>query len=393
VRPRKRELLRRLAVASGRIHDLEQELAARTLRDPLTGLHTPQAFAQRLGAEVDRASRHGRPLTLAALDIDGFGGLNRTYGRERGDDLLRVVAGVLRRSTRVSDVVARTGADQFLVLLPETEPVAALQAFERILLVFEQTRVGPVETISLSIGVAGWERPLTAAQLVAEAERRLTDARAAGGGRTEGGPDLDRSGRRVGGDPHRDAIAGLAEALLERDRYTGEHSEFVVNLSARVAQELALDEPEIERVRSAALLHDIGKVAIPNEVLNKPGPLDELEWAVMREHPVIGERILRAVPGLGAVARIVRHEHEHWDGSGYPDGLAGAEIPIGARIILACDAYHAMTSNRPYRRARPHAEAVRELANGAGSQFDPEVTEALIGCLYGSRQQVSDAAA
>ncbi|HEY6780375.1 MAG TPA: diguanylate cyclase [Thermoleophilaceae bacterium] len=393
MRPRKRELKRQLAAAEARLHGLEQELAGRTLRDPLTGLHTPQAFAQRLGAEVDRAKRHGRPLALVAVDIDGFGALTRTHGRERGDDLLRVVAGLLRRSTRASDVIARAGADQFLLLLPETEAAAAQQAFERILLVLEQTRVGPVEALSASVGVAGWQRPMSAAQLVSEAELRMDAARAAGGGRTEGAVGLERNGRRAGSDPQRDAIAGLAEALLERDRYTGEHSEFVVDLAARVSRQLALDEVEIERVRSAALLHDIGKVAIPDEVLNKPGPLAELEWAVMREHPVIGERILRAVPGLGAVARIVRHEHEHWDGSGYPDGLRDGEIPIGSRIILACDAYHAMTSNRPYRRALPHAEAIRELGRCAGSQFDPQVTEALIGCLYGSRQLLTDAAA
>ncbi len=393
MRPRKRELKRQLAAAEARLHGLEQELAARTLRDPLTGLHTPQAFSQRLLAEVERSKRHGRPLTLISLDLDGFGLLNRAHGREQGDELLRVVAGVLRRSTRASDVIARAGADHFLILLPETEAAAGLQAFERILLTLEQTRVGPVEALSASIGVAGWQRPQTAAQLVAEAELRMGAARDAGGGRTEGGPDAALSRRRAGGDSQRDAIAGLAEALLERDRYTGEHSEFVVDLAARVARQLALDEVEVERVRSAALLHDIGKVAIPDEVLNKPGPLAELEWAVMREHPVIGERILRAVPGLGPVARIVRHEHERWDGTGYPDGLREGEIPIGSRIILACDAYHAMTSNRPYRRALPHAEAIRELGRCAGTQFDPQVTEALIGCLYGSRQLLADAAA
>jgi HD-GYP domain-containing protein (c-di-GMP phosphodiesterase class II) len=139
-------------------------------------------------------------------------------------------------------------------------------------------------------------------------------------------------------------------------------------------------------VKGAALLHDVGKVAIPDGVLNKPGPLDEGEWKVMREHPVIGERILRAIPGMGPIARIVRHEHERFDGSGYPDGIAGDQIPIGARIILACDAYHAMTSTRPYREAMTHGEAIRELVDGAGTQFDPAVTEMLIGCLYGQRQ-------
>jgi HD-GYP domain-containing protein (c-di-GMP phosphodiesterase class II) len=149
-----------------------------------------------------------------------------------------------------------------------------------------------------------------------------------------------------------------------------------------VASNLGLDAVEIERIAAAGLLHDIGKVAIPDRILHKPGGLDAEEWDLMREHPVIGERILRAIPGMGAVARIVRHEHERFDGTGYPDGLSGEDIPIGSRIILACDTYHAMTSDRPYRARLAHGEAIAELARCAGTQFDPRVTEALIGCLY-----------
>jgi putative nucleotidyltransferase with HDIG domain len=260
-----------------------------------------------------------------------------------------------------------------------------MQAFERLLLELEAARVGPVESISASVGVADYARGMSSNQLVAGAAERMRAARAAGGGRAESGAPSEATAEpdRRG---HEDAIAGLAEALLERDRYTGEHSESVVELVAQVARGLALDEREVQYVQAAALLHDIGKVAIPDDILNKPGPLDDDEWKVMREHPVIGERILRAIPGLGGVARIVRHEHERFDGGGYPDGLEGDEIPIGARIILACDAYHAMVSDRPYRKAMTHAEAIRELAKGAGTQFDPAVTEVLVGCLYGQRQ-------
>jgi putative nucleotidyltransferase with HDIG domain len=249
--------------------------------------------------------------------------------------------------------------------------------------------VGPVECMSAAVGLAEWKRPMDVDELLALAGERLRRARKSGGGRVDAGGERkttasdDASGLQ-------DVIAGLAGALLERDRYTGEHSESIVELATQVARGLALSDSEIEHVRAAALLHDIGKVAVSDMVLNKPAPLDEGEWALMREHPVIGERILRAVPGLGAVARIVRHEHERWDGSGYPDGLAGDAIPIGARIILACDAYHAMTSDRPYRKAMAHAEAIRELGKGAGTQFDPQVTEVLIGCLYSQRQMGVD---
>jgi HD-GYP domain-containing protein (c-di-GMP phosphodiesterase class II) len=160
----------------------------------------------------------------------------------------------------------------------------------------------------------------------------------------------------------------------------------VVDLTGRIGESLALDAGDVSRVRMAALLHDIGKVGVPDAILNKPGPLDHGEWEIMRQHPVIGERILRAIPGMGSVARIVRHEHERWDGGGYPDGLTGPEIPVGARIILACDAYHAMTSNRPYRRAMAHKDAMAELSGNAGTQFDPNVVEVLVGHLYGRRQ-------
>jgi putative nucleotidyltransferase with HDIG domain len=184
----------------------------------------------------------------------------------------------------------------------------------------------------------------------------------------------------------REAVEALAVALTERDRYTGEHSEAVIAMSAAVARNLGLRETEVERIRAAALLHDIGKVAIPDEILNKRGPLSEKEWTLMREHPVIGERILSVVPGMSGVARIVRHEHERWDGSGYPDGLVGEEIPLGSRIIIVADTYHAITSDRPYREARSHSEAIEELTRCAGTQFDPTVTAALVGHLYGQRQ-------
>jgi HD-GYP domain-containing protein (c-di-GMP phosphodiesterase class II) len=142
----------------------------------------------------------------------------------------------------------------------------------------------------------------------------------------------------------------------------------------------------VAEIQAAALLHDIGKVAVPDDILNKPGALTDEQWRQMRDHTVIGERILRAIPGLGNVARVVRHEHERWDGGGYPDGVVAEDIPIGSRIILACDAYHAMTSDRPYRGAMSHAEAIAELSANAGTQFDPSVVEVLIGQLYGQRQ-------
>jgi diguanylate cyclase (GGDEF)-like protein len=195
---------------------------------------------------------------------------------------------------------------------------------------------------------------------------------------------------QIGG-ASRSAVGALAAAIDARDNYTHSHSQQVVRLAVETAQRLGLSETETDRVRDGAMLHDVGKVAIPNEILFKPGPLTDPEWVVMREHPVIGESILLHTPELAAIAPLVRHEHERWDGSGYPDGLEGADIPTGSRIIFACDAYNAMITARPYRAPMSHEDAADELRRGAGSQFDPAVLDALLEVLAGHAQGVAPA--
>jgi diguanylate cyclase (GGDEF)-like protein len=378
------ELKASLAEARRRAGALEKELQAARTADPLTGLPNLDLLERMLVPEIERSRRHGRALTVAVVDLDGFRAINAHHGRRTGDEVLKAAGRLLADQTRTSDVVSRSGADEFVVLMPETSAADALQAFERIFAALEKLRVGEVECVPASVGIVQWQRGMTSEQLIAAAGARVDVSRSLGGGRATAAdaPVATEDGERAKGD----VIVALAEALLERDRYTGEHSESVVDLVERVARGLALSERETSHVKAAALLHDIGKVAIPDDILNKPGPLDDDEWKVMREHPVIGERILRAIPGMGPIARIVRHEHERFDGSGYPDGVAGDEIPIGARIILACDAYHAMTSDRPYRKGMAYGDAIAELVKHAGSQFDPRVTETLIGVLYGQRQ-------
>jgi diguanylate cyclase (GGDEF)-like protein/putative nucleotidyltransferase with HDIG domain len=387
MRARKQEveqLQEALEQARRQIAQLEAELRSSRTSDPLTGLPILDLLQRRLDQEIERSRRHGQPLSVAVVDVDGFRAVNAHHGRQIGDQVLAAVGRLLAEHTRSTDDLSRSGADEFVLMLTETRAEEALQAFDRYFREFERLAIGAVESVSVSVGVAQWERGMTSEQLLATAGARVDVARSLGGGRAAATDDADRppDQPRAQGD----VIAALAEALLERDRYTGEHSESVVDLVEAVARGLALSSTEVDHVKAAALLHDIGKVAIPDDVLNKPGPLDDDEWKVMREHPVIGERILRSIPGMGPIARIVRHEHERFDGAGYPDGISGDQIPIGARIILACDAYHAMTSDRPYRKGMSHADAVAELAEHAGSQFDPRVTEMLIGALYGRRQ-------
>jgi hypothetical protein len=177
---------------------------------------------------------------------------------------------------------------------------------------------------------------------------------------------------------YRSSFVALATAIEARDGYTGRHSEETVELAAGVCERLGLSADERSLVKTVALLHDVGKIGIPDAVLHKTGDLDNAEWHVMRQHPVIGERILRTVPGLEEVATAIRHEHERWDGAGYPDGLIAERIPLASRIVLVCDAWHAMTSDRPYRARMPQWEALAELRRCAGTQFDPRVVDALV---------------
>ncbi len=380
------DLLREVTWLRQRVAALEADRVRGLRLDSVTGLLSAWAFRGRLSEEVERARRYQRALSVVVVSIDDFGSLELRHGFKAGDELLIAVGKRLSDSTRSHDHVGRTGQAEFGLLLPDTSADVALPSLERLLVELEVVGEGAIRAAGASMGVAMLQRGMTAEGLLANARLACEHAQQTGGGRAVLAAETgsEREGEADGA--QRDAIEALAVALLERDRYTGEHSEAVIDMSGAVARNLGLNSVEVQRVKSAALLHDIGKVAIPDEILHKPGPLTDDEWRLMREHPVIGERILRVLPGLGTVARIVRHEHERWDGGGYPDGLVGDEIPLGSRIIIAADTYHAITSDRPYRAARSHSEAVEELTRCAGTQFDPNVTAALIGFLYGQRQ-------
>jgi diguanylate cyclase (GGDEF)-like protein len=352
------ELRRELSEANERVAGLEARLADRSRTDPRTGLLTVEAFRGDAEAVLAHAAAAEQPASLALVDIDDFRSLNARRGTAAGDAALLTLAGRLRGLTRTSDILGRTGADELAVLMADTTLAGARACCDRLIAELEHTDIPHAGFITVSASAVAHRPGMTVEGLLAEA--------AAG---------LDR------GSAQAHVIDALAAALAERDSYTGEHSASVVEMAKTVAAALGLDEIEVERVGHAALLHDIGKVGVPDRILHKSGPLAGDEWELMREHPLIGERILRAIPGLGSVARMVRHEHERFDGGGYPDGLRGDEIPIGSRIILACDAYHAMTSDRAYRCAMQHDEAIAELVAGAGSQFDPKVVGALVSYL------------
>lgn len=201
----------------------------------------------------------------------------------------------------------------------------------------------------------------------------------------------DRLGavREIERDRFKATIEALCTALTARDGYTGEHSQETLALVAKVCDRLRLGSSETAYVSDVALLHNIGKIGIPNDILNAPGRLDDEQWMVMKTHPEIGERIVARVPGLEGVAKAIRHEHERWDGTGYPDGLKEHEIPLASRIVLACDAFHAMTSDRPYRGSIGVVEARAELRRNSATQFDPTVVQALLSVTE-AHQQAAD---
>ncbi len=304
--------------------------AART--DALTGLLNHGAMQVRLREEIARAERDGTPLTCAIVDLDDFKRVNDVRGHQAGDDLLRSVAAALQQQLRPYDQVARYGGDEFVLLLPGSEEDVATALAERIRDAIAE-RMAAVPDLQLagacSIGVAVWRAPLDADDLLEHADRALLLAKRTGKGRVAvANADVERELAILhaeSGSPA--AVQALAAAIEERDAYTHEHTDEVVHLSRGVAMILGLASEQVERIADAALLHDVGKLAVPHEILHKAGPLTPEEWAVMAEHPIAGERVLLRIPELVAIAPIVRHEHEHWDGTGYPDGLHGPQDP------------------------------------------------------------------
>ncbi len=354
--------------------------------DALTGVLNHGAMQVRIREEIARARRDKAPLGAVILDLDDFKRVNDTRGHAAGDELLRRVARLLQGELRAYDQVARYGGDEFVLLLPGSDEATTAAVAERC-----RDAIGG----QCSIGVAAWHEGLDADGLLEQADRALMLAKRTGKGRVAiANPEVERELALLqsrSGSPA--AVQALAAAIEERDHYTHEHSEQVVHLSRGVAMMLGLPGDDVERIAHAALLHDVGKLAMPPEILDKQGPLTSAEWQVMSEHPIAGERILMRTKDLAGIAPLVRHEHEHWDGTGYPDGLERHRIPIGSRVILACDAYVAMTTSRPYRAALSADDAVAELRAHAGKRYDPEIVDALLDLLGHRPPQVPNRAA
>ena len=350
------------------------------LTDPLTGLGNHRHFHERLERELQTAHERRLPLTLCLVDVDDFKRINDRFGHPAGDRVLSRLATRLRQTGEAF----RLGGDEFALLLPGYDEAAALTAASSVVDRIAALDLDHVGSVTVSAGLAiSPQHAGDRDELIRLADSALYWAKEYGKNRVRAyRPDVIELAelKRLASGPDRAArfraAASLARAVDARDVYTGSHSQRVAELAARTARRLGLPDEEVELTRLAASLHDLGKLAIPEEILRKPGPLTEPERIVLERHPQIGFRMLESL-GVDPVADWVLHHHERWDGSGYPDGLPGERIPLGARIIFVADAYDAMTSERVYRRRVAPDEAVAELDRCSGTQFDPCIVRAL----------------
>ena len=361
-----------------------QRLEGLALTDPLTGLSNHRAFHEALAAELQRSRREVYDIALVALDVDRFKTINDSWGHAVGDEALRLVAQALRMQTRPGDLVGRLGGDEFALALIRADAETAATVVERVRAAIAQLGIGPERAkLTLSAGIA--EFPAHADDelaLIAAADCGLYAAKRAGRDRVvPWHPDgTERNG--VSPSPADDqallrTVHALALAVDAKDAYTHRHSHRVASYAVALAARVGLPEKRLQDLHTAGVLHDVGKIGVPDATLLKSGPLTPDEVVEMQRHSELGADII-AGAGLDDVARWVRHLHERWDGSGYPDAVGGRDIPLESRILAVADAFEAMTSSRVYRAARSTETALEELDRCGGTQFDPEITQVFI---------------
>jgi len=360
--------------------------AART--DPLTTMSNRRGFRELLDLDLERARRGENNMTLLVGDLDRFKEVNDRSGHQVGDAALRRVARVLRDGKRQIDSAARIGGEEFAVILPDTDQDGGFVLAERLRCALREEFVEDSVPITISFGLATYpQHGETAASLLRAADEALYAAKESGRDRTVHHSPLlhelaraNGAGLDIEGERYLAIMLDLAEAVDLRFSGSARHSETVGRYAELMAHELGLSERRVRRVRLAGMLHDIGKVGVPDSILRKPGPLTEEELVVIRRHPELGAQIIEH-SSLADVRAWVGAHHERPDGLGYPLGLHGDALPLEARIVAVADAYEAMTSNRSYRDSIGHASARAELRRCAGSQFDRRVVEAFLTAL------------
>jgi diguanylate cyclase (GGDEF)-like protein/putative nucleotidyltransferase with HDIG domain len=369
-----------LALENARRYEEARYLAD---HDPVTGLLNHRAFHQRLAQETKRAQRGFQELSVVMMDLDNFKLFNDTYGHPAGDTVLREIASVLSEATRDSDVLGRYGGDEFVALLPETGADGALTLAERFRAAMASRpfvpQGGPAVPIQMSFGIATFPHDAQSShELVGCADVNLYRSKQRGGDAITSAEDSSMDADDIGAFGIMD---GLVTAVDNKDHYTRQHSEQVTSYAAALAEELGLSEDSQRTLRIAGLLHDVGKIGVPDRILRKPGRLTADERDVIKQHARLGEMIIKEVPNIADVLAAVGSHHERLDGAGYPRGLKGEEIPLLGRILAVADSYSAMTSDRPYRKALTLDQAREQLLKAAGTQLDTKLVHLFLSRL------------
>jgi len=368
---------------------LYAQLEQKSRLDGLTGLFNRRHFEERLRDEISRHSRYGDVFSIFMLDLDNFKAYNDAYGHPAGDLLLNQVGRIIESSVRNADQPFRYGGDEFVVILPQTATDDAYVVAERVREHIAREMEKRAITVTCSIGLASYPTDgVVSDELVGVADTALYHAKRTGGNR------IFLSSKILSEPPDHGGIQGiyakrnglssvyaLVSAVEARDPYAYGHSRKVSTYAEALAKAIGLSPDEVSRVSTAALLHDIGKIGIPDKVLNKKGKLNGEDWEAIKAHPRLGANIIGNIPHLVSCVSSILHHHERWDGGGYPEGLKGEEIPIEARILAIADSFEAMTSARPYRPSLSYEEVIKKLRQGAGIKFDPKLVEVFIGII------------
>jgi len=366
---------------------LYEEIKALGEIDSLSGLYNRRRSLEQLEIEVGRARRYQGTFSILITDIDNFKLFNDTYGHPVGDEIIKRVAGLLQHRSRVSDFVGRFGGDEFVLILPETYRAGARTLAEHLRVALNSLPYvapdGASIPLRMSFGAASFpEDGQDAASLIAIADANLYESK------RWGGDTVTVRSEPVGGEAVDSGAFSTLDALVSavdnKDHYTRRHSAQVAELTGAVARSLGFAKERQEMLRVAALLHDVGKIGVPDRILRKPGALTREEVEFMNQHSLTGSMMIaQHLPDLTEVREAVVSHHERWDGSGYPAQLRGVSIPLLGRILGVADAYSAMTTDRPYRAALGRREAISELIKGSGTQFDPDVVRVFVSCLSG----------